>query len=165
MPDRPSQWPDPASAPVNQLTDMTALQMLEEGQYDCMIELTPLNIFTGQPATDHIRTALSRGKHAITANKGPIAWHYRQLKELAEENNARFYYETVVMDAGITPEQVQRKGIEDITMEDIQAAIDSTTSIVSITTDLMKTISIVEHEPEIEQTAYGIFGDLLRVIS
>ena len=44
------------------------------------------------------------------------------------------------------------------------ASIDSTTSIVSITTDLMKKLSVVEHQPEIEQTAYGIFGDVLRVI-
>ncbi|MDF2948583.1 MAG: hypothetical protein K0R07_597, partial [Sedimentibacter sp.] len=40
-----------------------------------------------------------------------------------------------------------------------------TTSIVSITTDLMGTVSIVEHEPEIEQTAYGVFSDLVRVLS
>ena len=109
----------------------------------------------------------------------------------------------VLMDADITPDMVDRKGIEDITIEDIKAAenrgnvikllckgardhdgkiiasvrpeevpksdmlasIDSTTSIVSITTDLMKTVSIVEHQPEIEQTAYGVFGDLLRVLS
>ena len=108
----------------------------------------------------------------------------------------------VLMDAGITPDQVDRKGIEDITAGDIQeaasrgkvikllcrgwrdadgtvhasvqptevdrsdmlASIDSTTSIVSITTDLMKKLSVVEHQPEIEQTAYGIFGDVLRVI-
>ena len=44
------------------------------------------------------------------------------------------------------------------------ASIDSTTSVVSITTDLMKKITVIEHEPEIDQTAYGIFGDLLRVL-
>ena len=44
------------------------------------------------------------------------------------------------------------------------ASIDSTTSDVSITTDLMGKISVIEHAPEIEQTAYGVFGDLLRVI-
>lgn len=37
--------------------------------------------------------------------------------------------------------------------------------IVTATTDLMKTVSIVEHQPEIEQIAYGVFGDLLRVLS
>ena len=108
----------------------------------------------------------------------------------------------VLMDARITPDQVKRKGIEDITVNDIKdaasrgkvikllcrgvrrddgsveatvgpaevskddilAGINSTTSIVSITTDLMKKVSIIEHEPEIEQTAYGVFGDLLRVL-
>ena len=44
------------------------------------------------------------------------------------------------------------------------SAIDSTTSVVSITTDLMGKLSVIEHEPEIEQTAYGIFGDVLRVL-
>ena len=49
-------------------------------------------------------------------------------------------------------------------MNDMLASIDSTTSVVSITTDLMGKISVIEHAPEIEQTAYGVFGDLLRVI-
>ena len=44
------------------------------------------------------------------------------------------------------------------------ASIDSTTSVVSITTDLMGKVSVIEHAPEIEQTAYGVFGDLLRVL-
>ena len=108
----------------------------------------------------------------------------------------------VLMDAGITPDMVERKGIEDITYEDIEnaraqgkiiklvckgtrdadgnvhasvqptlvdrtdllATVNSTTSIVSITTDLMKKITVVEHDPEIEQTAYGVFGDLIRVL-
>ena len=52
----------------------------------------------------------------------------------------------------------------EISENDILAGINSTTSIVSITTDLMKKISVIEHEPEIEQTAYGVFSDLLRVL-
>ena len=53
---------------------------------------------------------------------------------------------------------------EKIDKNDLLASINSTTSVVSITTDLMKKTSIVEHDPEIEQTAYGVFGDVLRVI-
>ena len=48
---------------------------------------------------------------------------------------------------------------------DMLASVNSTTSVVSITTDLMKKLSVVEHEPEIEQTAYGIFSDMLRALS
>jgi homoserine dehydrogenase len=54
---------------------------------------------------------------------------------------------------------------EEVPKSDMLASIDSTTSVVSITTDLMKKVSVVEHQPEIEQTAYGVFGDMLRVLS
>lgn len=79
-------------------TEKSSMEILETGEYDCVVELSPLNIHTGQPATDYIRTAMERGRHAITANKGPIAWHYRELKELAEARGIGFYHETVVMD-------------------------------------------------------------------
>lgn len=48
--------------------------------------------------------------------------------------------------------------------KDIFSNIDSTTSILSITTDLMGEICMVERNPEIQQTAYGIFSDLLTLI-
>ncbi len=260
---------------------ITSMEVVETVDYDILIELTPLMIFSGQPAIDHIRGALLRRKHVITANKGPIAWAYEELRELAKKQHCLFYFETSVMDgtpifnlvdetlkfckvtevngilnsttnfvleelaqgkaydtvieegkrrgfieadpamdiegwdaaakttallnvlmnAGITPNDIDRKGIENITADDLKAAalrgntiklicrgtiengqvigtvkpmeiskntlfanIDGTSSIVSVTTDLMGTISIVEHEPEIEQTAYGIFSDLIRVL-
>lgn len=269
-------------APERGISDLTTMEIVEKAEYDVLVEMTPLNIFTGQPATDHIKGAFSRKKHAITANKGPIAWNFSKLKKMAEDAGVCFFYETtvmdgtpifnlvehtlkmakvtevsgilnsttnfileemekgcqyddimergrklgfveadpamdiegydaaakitallnVLMDANITPDMVQRKGIEDITYEDIEkakeagksiklvckgtrdengkihasvqpelvdrqdllATVNSTTSIVSITTDLMKKITVVEHDPEIEQTAYGVFGDLLRVL-
>ncbi|MBQ6899956.1 MAG: homoserine dehydrogenase [Firmicutes bacterium] len=269
-------------APERGLSSLTTMEIVETVDYDVMAEMTPLNIFTGQPATDHIKGAFARKKHAITANKGPIAWHFRRLADMAKEAGVCFFYETtvmdgtpvfnlvehtlkfarvtevsgilnsttnfileemekgcdyddimergralgfveadpamdiegydaaakitallnVLMDAGITPDMVERKGIEDITYEDIEnaraqgkiiklvckgtrdadgnvhasvqptlvdrtdllATVNSTTSIVSITTDLMKKITVVEHDPEIEQTAYGVFGDLIRVL-
>lgn len=47
---------------------------------------------------------------------------------------------------------------------DIFSNIDSTSSILSITTDLMGEICIVERHPEIQQTAYGIYSDLLTLV-
>lgn len=47
---------------------------------------------------------------------------------------------------------------------DIYANIDSTSSIVSIQTDLMGEICVVERKPEIQQTAYGIYSDTLTLI-
>ena len=261
--------------------DKTTMEVVAEADYDAICEMTVLNIFTGQPAIDHIKGAFARGKHVVTANKGPIAWAFDELKKEADDKGLGFFYETtvmdgtpvfnlvehtlklckvtavsgilnsttnfileglaegkdydaimeegrrlgfveadptmdthgydaaakvtallnVLMDAKITPEDVNRKGIEDITVDHIKAAegrgkvikllcegrledgkviasvkpvevdrqdmmasIDSTTSVVSITTDLMGKISVIEHAPEIEQTAYGVFGDVLRVL-
>ena len=55
-------------------------------------------------------------------------------------------------------------GPAEVSKDDILAGINSTTSIVSITTDLMKKVSIIEHEPEMRQTDYGVVGDLLGVL-
>ena len=261
---------------------LNSMEIANTVDYDVLIELTPLKIFSGQPAIDHITAALNRRKHAISANKGPIAWAFEKLRSLAKKQGVLFYFETTVMDgtpifnlvdetlklckvtkvkgilnsttnfvleelakgkdydsvieegkergfveadpsmdiegwdaaaktaallnvlmgANITPYDVERKGIEDITYEQIKEAeergnvikllcyggiengkvvgrvspqelpkgtlfsgISGTSSVVSITTDLMGTISIVEHDPEIEQTGYGVFSDLIRVIS
>jgi homoserine dehydrogenase len=263
------------------LSRLDAMDIVTSVDYDVLAELTPLNIFTGEPAISHITGALKRKKHVITANKGSIAWSYKSLCRLAEQQGVLFLYETtvmdgtpvfnlvketlqlckvteikgilnsttnfileemakgrdydsvlregkergfveadpsmdvqgwdaaaktaallnVLMDADITPADIDRKGIEDITAEQIQeasrkgkvikllcrgqilencvkgsvepleiskgellAGISGTSSVVSITTDLMGTVSIVEHDPEIEQTGYGILSDLLRIL-
>ncbi|WZL71759.1 homoserine dehydrogenase [Clostridiaceae bacterium 35-E11] len=48
---------------------------------------------------------------------------------------------------------------------DIFSNIDATSSIVSIITDLMGEVAIVERNPEIQQTAYGVYSDLLTLLS
>ncbi|MFV0517758.1 MAG: homoserine dehydrogenase [Aminipila sp.] len=262
-------------------SNMTSMELVESGEYDVIVEMTPLDIFTGQPAADHLRKAMERGKHAITANKGPIAWYYKELKELSKKMGVQFYYETtvmdgtpifnlkdetlkfctvkevsgilntttnyvleelekgkeyddiieegkkigfveadpsmdiegwdaaakvtallnVLMDAGITPKDVDRTGIENITSEHIKAAtlenkaikllckgalkdgrvvasvkptlvdrgslmsvIDGTSSVVQITTDLMGKLTIIEHDPDLVQTGYGVFSDVIRIV-
>ncbi len=74
-----------------------SLKVVAEADYDVVLEMTPINIKTGQPAIDHLKGAMQRGKHAITANKGPIAWAYRELRDLAKEKGVCFFYETTVM--------------------------------------------------------------------
>lgn len=65
---------------------------------DVLLENTPVNHQTGQPAIDHIRVALEEGMHAITANKGPVAIGFRDLAALAERQKRKFYFESSVMD-------------------------------------------------------------------
>ena len=95
---------DPDGIDTSTITDerfdhkTEALSVIDFGEYDVMIELTPINIMTGMPATEHVRRALNRRKHVITANKGPIAWAYRELRDLAKEKGVQFLYEATVMD-------------------------------------------------------------------
>ena len=56
---------------------MDSMSVVKTVDYDVMLELTPLNIQTGLPSTDYIREALKRHKNVVSANKGPLAWHYR----------------------------------------------------------------------------------------
>jgi homoserine dehydrogenase len=67
-------------------------------QADVLFEATSLNVESGQPAVDSIRTALDHGAHVITANKGPIVHAYRELRDLARSQGKRFLFESTVMD-------------------------------------------------------------------
>ncbi len=73
-------------------------EWLKAGKADVLFEATSLNVANGQPAIDHIRAALERGAHAITANKGPIVHAYRELRDLAATQGKRFLFESTVMD-------------------------------------------------------------------
>jgi homoserine dehydrogenase len=65
---------------------------------DFMFETTPVNPQTGQPALAHIRTALQKGMHVVTANKGPVVHGYQELTQLAQAQGKRFLFESAVMD-------------------------------------------------------------------
>ncbi len=65
---------------------------------DVMLELTSLNPHSGQPAIDHVRAALETDKSVVTANKGPIAYAYRELCALAEARGLALRFESTVMD-------------------------------------------------------------------
>jgi homoserine dehydrogenase len=75
-----------------------ALAVINGCDADILFETTLLNAHDGEPATTYIRTALKRGVHVITANKGPIAFAYSELKAVAAEAGVSFRFEGTVMD-------------------------------------------------------------------
>lgn len=64
---------------------LTAVKAIEEGAFDVLIEATPTNIVDGEPGLTHIRTALAKGMHVITAAKGPLVLRFGELKALADQ--------------------------------------------------------------------------------
>ena len=87
-----------APSPASGKPDQTIQAWLAAACADVLFEATSLNVQTGQPAVDHIRAALHHGAHTITANKGPIVYSYRELRDLAASKNKRFLFESTVMD-------------------------------------------------------------------
>ena len=74
------------------------LSLIKNCGADVLFENTPVNYESGQPALDHLRTALGLGMHAITANKGPVVHGYNDLSTLAAAEDRKFYFESTVMD-------------------------------------------------------------------
>ena len=79
--------------------NISSLDAVKNLDYDVLLELSTLSIKDkGEPAVSHVREALKRGKHVVTANKGPAAFAHKELTELASKNNVRFLFESAVMD-------------------------------------------------------------------
>jgi len=262
-------------------TDLPAMKIIEDCDADVMVELTTLNIDSGQPAIDHIKRAFEVGMDVITANKGPVAFAYKDLRNLARARGVHFRFEPTVMDgtpifnlaektlqgcevlslagilnstsnfvlsemargrtmqeaireaqtrgfaeadpsldidgwdasakitalanvlmgADLTPKNVARKGVRDLGRDELTDAlsrgkkikliarawrendsvklsvkpetieadnifwsVDGTSSGLTIKTDLMGDITILEGSPLVTQTAYGVLSDLLLVV-
>ncbi|HEU5088619.1 MAG TPA: homoserine dehydrogenase, partial [Roseiflexaceae bacterium] len=77
--------------------DWDAAGFAANAEADILVELSPTDLQTGEPAASYIRTALQRGRHVVTANKGPVALHYAELAQLARDNNVQFGIEGTVM--------------------------------------------------------------------
>lgn len=263
------------------LVDLDSLRAVRELDYDVLVELTPLSIANhGEPAISHLRAALERSRHVVTANKGPFAYAYRDLMRLASSRGVRLLHESTVMDgapvlnlvhhtlkgcriqalegilnsttnyvlsrmeegltlkeavelaqlqgyaeadpaldlqgwdaaakicvlgnafmeADLEPSKVDRQGIENVTAADLQEvavrgdrlklicraqrgeggvtarvaveavppghplfSVSGTGNALRITTDLMAPILVVQDNPGVKDTVYGVVGDLITV--
>jgi homoserine dehydrogenase len=84
-------------SPLSVIQVDDSLSVIKNSNADVMFENSPVNTQTGQPALDHIRTALELGMHVITANKGPVVHGYRELTALAKSKGKTFSFESTVL--------------------------------------------------------------------
>lgn len=75
---------------------LSATDIVERADYDVLIEVTPTDAKTGEPATGFIKKAIGRGKNVVTSNKGPIALHYAELQSQARKHRVAVRYEATV---------------------------------------------------------------------
>lgn len=116
------------SATNPQQTDQSLQQALLELDYDLLLELSTLSITNrGEPAISHIKEALKRGKHVVTANKGPLAFAYHELADLARKNGVCFRFESTVMD-GTPVFNLAENGLKGATITRLTGILNSTTN-------------------------------------
>jgi homoserine dehydrogenase len=107
----------------------SSVEIIGNTRADVVVEVTPLRVTPRQIALDHMVAALSSGKHVITANKGPVVYHYRKLRDLARSRGVGFRYEGTVMDGAPVFNLFQEtlRGIRILSFEGI---LNSTTNLI-----------------------------------
>jgi homoserine dehydrogenase len=96
---------------------------------DVVFEASSLNAETGEPAVTHIRTALTIGAHAVSANKGPVVHAHRELTTLAHSKRLKFYFESAMMD-GAPVFSLFRSALPAIEIRGFRGVINSTTTVI-----------------------------------
>jgi homoserine dehydrogenase len=90
------------SGSLNRLSTSPASPTMQDfiasSKADFILEISPVNYETGEPAITHIRTALENNMHAVSANKGPVVHAYSELTGLAKKSGKQFLFESAVMD-------------------------------------------------------------------
>ena len=93
---------------------------------DMLFETSVFDL-SAEPATTYIREALRAGLHVVTANKGPVAMHFRKLTRLAQHRGVRFLYEGTVMD-GAPVFNLVRQTLPSTRIRSLHGILNSTTN-------------------------------------
>ncbi len=102
---------------------------LDMARADVAVELTTLDPTAGEPAISHIRAAFARGMHVVTANKGPIAHAYADLRDHAARAGVGFRFESAVMD-GAPVFNLWRYSMPGVKVLGFAGALNSTSKVV-----------------------------------
>jgi len=106
-----------------------SIEVVKNSQADFMFENSPVDHSTGQPAIDHVRTALELGMGVSTANKGTVVHGYRELTALAASQGKRFMFESTVL-GGSPLFSVFRETMPGADLVSFQGILNSTTNII-----------------------------------
>ena len=104
-------------------------EFLDAARAEAAVEITTLNPSTGEPAISHIRAAFARGMHVVTANKGPIAHCYADLRDEAARGGLGFRFESAVMD-GAPVFNLWRHTMPGVRVLGFTGALNSTSKVV-----------------------------------
>jgi homoserine dehydrogenase len=116
-----------AGAARGYTTSWDALRIASEAPAHVVIEATPTDLLTAQPALDHCRAALTARKHLILANKGPIALAYDELRRMAASAGVLLRFEATVM-AGTPSLRLAMQALAGCTITAARGILNGTTN-------------------------------------
>jgi homoserine dehydrogenase len=84
------------SYPEHGNKNIKGVDVLDNVKYECLVEATPTNIETGEPAKSLTLKAFNDKKDVVTSNKGHLALFFNELISEASKNKVNFKFEASV---------------------------------------------------------------------
>lgn len=109
------------------LRGLSAGEMIAAGGADVLVEMSPTNLETAQPALAICHQALDAGLHLALANKGPVALDYANLREKARASGLQLRYEATVM-AGTPTMQLAEEALAGCEVRAARGILNGTTN-------------------------------------
>lgn len=106
-----------------------AMELIMDGGADVVVEASPTNLASAQPALGHVRAAMEAGMAVVLANKGPVAFAFRELRERAAKKGVALRYEATV--AGAIPVfSAARYGLAGDTVKRVGGILNGTSNFI-----------------------------------
>ncbi len=106
---------------------LSASEMIAAGGADALVEMSPTNLQTAQPALAICHQALDAGLHLVLANKGPVALDYANLRAKALSKGLQLRYEATVM-AGTPTMQLAEEALAGCEIRSARGILNGTTN-------------------------------------
>jgi homoserine dehydrogenase len=100
---------------------------IRQSAADIVLEATPSDLDTGQPAIQHCKAALETGKHLVLANKGPVVLAFDELHALAARQGLALRYEATVL-AGTPAIATATELLAEAEIEQVRGIFNGTTN-------------------------------------
>ncbi len=107
--------------------NLDTLTLIRQSSAAVVVECSPTNLQTAQPALDYCRASLSSGKHLVLANKGPLALAYAELVTLAQQAHKQLRFEATVM-AGTPSIRLALQALRGCTIHEAHGILNGTTN-------------------------------------
>ena len=107
--------------------DLSAVDMIAAREADALVEVSPTDLETAQPALEYCHQALDAGMHLALANKGPVALDYANLQAKARDKALQMRYEATVM-AGTPTMHLAQDALAGCAIRSLRGILNGTTN-------------------------------------